>query len=132
MTACKAFERVGNYAQCLPQANQVRKAIWKAVNPRTGRLRIDEAFPHELRRKTLDNEMMIEFINGSTWQAVGSDNYGALIGSGHVGIVFSEWALSNPLRGHFCDRYWLITAAGLFLSPRPAVKTISTKCSRED
>ncbi|MDS1419244.1 hypothetical protein VR48_22400, partial [Klebsiella pneumoniae] len=73
-----------------------RKAIWKAVNPRTGRLRIDEAFPHELRRKTLDNEMMIEFINGSTWQAVGSDNYGALIGSGHVGIVFSEWALSNP------------------------------------
>ncbi|EMU5527362.1 TPA: hypothetical protein MBF27_003537 [Klebsiella pneumoniae] len=96
MTACKAFERVGNYAHSLPQANQVRKAIWKAINPRTGRLRIDEAFPHELRRKTLDNEMMIEFINGSTWQAFGSDNYGALIGSGHVGIVFSEWALSNP------------------------------------
>lgn len=51
MTACKAFERVGNYAHSLPQANQVRKAIWKAINPRTGRLRIDEAFPHELRRK---------------------------------------------------------------------------------
>ena len=131
MTACKAFERVGNYAHCLPQANQVRKAIWKAVNPRTGRLRIDEAFPHELRRKTLDNEMMIEFINGSTWQAVGSDNYGALIGSGHVGIVFSEWALSNPSAvGIFATDNWLITAAGLFLSPRHAGKTTSTKCSR--
>ncbi len=97
----------------------VRKAIWKAVNPRTGRLRIDEAFPHELRRKTLDNEMMIEFINGSTRQAVGSDNYGALIGSGHVGIVFSEWALSNPSAWAFCDRYWLITAAGLFCLHAP-------------
>jgi hypothetical protein len=130
MTACKAFERVGNYAHCLPQANQVRKAIWKAVNPRTGRLRIDEAFPHELRRKTLDNEMMIEFINGSTWQAVGSDNYGALIGSGHVGIVFSEWALSNPSAWAFLRPILADNGGWAFLSPRHAGKTTSTKCSR--
>ena len=42
-TATAAFERVGNYWHMLPQANQARKAIWDAVNPHTGKRRIDEA-----------------------------------------------------------------------------------------
>jgi len=40
--------------------------------------------------------MKITFVNGSTWQVVGSDNYSALIGSAYLGVVFSEYALSNP------------------------------------
>ena len=43
--ACAAFERVGNYWYCLPEYNQCRKAIWSAINPHTGKKRIDEAFP---------------------------------------------------------------------------------------
>ncbi len=58
--------------------------------------RIDEAFPREIREKTLDNEMFIEFKNGSTWQLMGSDNYDALVGSPPIGLTFSEYALSNP------------------------------------
>jgi hypothetical protein len=80
----------------LPQANQARKAIWKAINPHTGKRRIDEAFPIALRRTTNDQEMFIEFLNGSTWQVVGSDNYNSLVGSPPAGITFSEWALANP------------------------------------
>lgn len=80
----------------LPQAEQARKAIWEAINPHTGRRRIDEAFPVDMRRRTRTNEMMIEFDNGSIWQVVGSDNYNALVGSPPVGIVFSEWALADP------------------------------------
>lgn len=80
----------------LPLATQVRKAIWDAVNPHTGKRRIDEAFPIELRETTRDNEMMIRFRNGSTWQALGSDNFQASIGSTPAGIVYSEWAQSNP------------------------------------
>lgn len=80
----------------LPQAEQARKAIWSAINPHTGIKRIDEAFPIALRRRTRENEMLIEFKNGSTWQVVGSDNYNALVGSPPVGIVFSEWALADP------------------------------------
>jgi phage terminase large subunit len=80
----------------LPQAEQARKAIWDAINPHTGRRRIDEAFPLELRRRTRTNEMMIEFKNGSIWQVVGSDNYNALVGSPPIGLVMSEWALADP------------------------------------
>lgn len=80
----------------LPQHNQVRKAIWTAVNPHTGKRRIDEAFPLELRAATNDNEMIIKFKNGSTWQCIGSDNFQGAIGSAPAGIVYSEWSLSNP------------------------------------
>jgi len=95
-TAVSAFQRVGGYWHMLPQAAQARKAIWKAVNPHTGKRRIDEAFPKEIRKSTNDTEMFIEFLNGSTWQVVGSDNYGSLVGAPPVGVVFSEWARANP------------------------------------
>lgn len=95
-TACAAHERVGVYWHLLPQQNQARKAIWNAVNPHTGRRRIDDAFPHELRENTREDEMFIRFKTGSTWQVIGSDNYDALVGTPPIGVVFSEWALSNP------------------------------------
>lgn len=98
---CKAaHKRVGNYWHMLPEYKQARKAIWDAINPHTGRKRIDEAFPMELRRRTLDwPEMKIEFHCGSTWQVVGSDTFNSLMGSPPVGIVYSEWALADP-RAH--------------------------------
>lgn len=80
----------------LPEYAQARKAIWDAVNPHTGKRRIDEAFPHELRESTKDQEMSIRFKNGSTWQVVGSDRFDSLVGSTPAGIVYSEWALANP------------------------------------
>src|SRR2546429_6056289 len=46
-TAIAAHERVGNYWHMLPEYAQARKAIWDAINPHTGRRRIDEAFPRE-------------------------------------------------------------------------------------
>lgn len=95
-TSCAAHERVGVYWHLLPQQNQARKAIWDAVNPHTGRRRIDDAFPRELRETTREQDMMIRFKSGSTWQVIGSDNYDALVGTPPVGVVFSEWALSNP------------------------------------
>lgn len=94
--ACAAFERVAGYWHMLPEYAQARKAIWDAVNPHTGKKRIDEAFPLELRKSTRNHEMIIEFKNGSTWQVVGSDNYNSLVGSAPAGIVYSEWALANP------------------------------------
>jgi hypothetical protein len=80
----------------LPEFAQGRKAIWTAINAHTGRRRIDEAFPHELRASTSDNEMFIRFLNGSTFQVVGSDQYDRQVGSSVAGVVFSEWALANP------------------------------------
>jgi phage terminase large subunit len=95
-TASAAHERVGVYWHLLPQQNQARKAIWDAVDPHTGKRRIDNAFPIGLRETTREQDMMIRFKCGSTWQVIGSDNYDALVGTPPIGVVFSEWALSSP------------------------------------
>jgi phage terminase large subunit len=95
-TACAAHERVGTYWHLLPQQNQARKAIWDAIDPHTGQRRIDNAFPKELRESTREQDMMIRFKSGSTWQVFGSDNYDALVGTPPIGVVNSEFALSNP------------------------------------
>jgi hypothetical protein len=94
--ACAAHTRVGNYWHCMPEYAQCRKALWTAVNSHTGKRRIDEAFPHVLRESTNESEMFIRFHNGSTWQAIGSDNYNAQMGASAVYIAYSEWALAHP------------------------------------
>ena len=94
--AVSAMEKTATYWHMLPQAAQARKAIWEAVNPHTGIRRIDEAFPHEIRETTREQEMMIKFVNGSSWQVVGSDNYNSLVGSPPYGLTFSEWSLCDP------------------------------------
>lgn len=95
--ACTAMRRIGNYWHMLPEAAQARKAIWDAVNPHTGLRRIDEAFPPAIRAAIREDEMRIRFANGSTWQLVGSDNFNSLVGAPPAGLVFSEFALANPL-----------------------------------
>ena len=95
-TCYAAMQRPGNYWHMLPEYSQARKAIWDAVNPHTGKRRIDEAFPAWVRKATNNQEMKITLINGSVWQVVGSDSFDSLVGSPPVGLVFSEYALANP------------------------------------
>ena len=94
--AMSMMKRPGNYWHCLPQYSQSRKAIWDAVNPHSGKRRIDEAFPPILRANTRDTDMQIRFHNGSTWTCIGSDEYSRTVGSSAAGVVFSEHALGNP------------------------------------
>ena len=95
-TSCAAHERVANYIHMLPEYEQARKAIWEATNPHTGKRRIDEAFPEALRAATRNDEMFIRFKNGSSWQVAGSDSYNKIVGASYAGIVYSEYAISNP------------------------------------
>lgn len=103
-TACAMFERRGNYGHMLPEYAQGRKSIWDAVNPHTGKRRINEAFPLEIRKPTGGtNEQEMKIVsqpdgNGhvSTWQVLGSDQYNSLMGTSYAGLVKSEEALSNP------------------------------------
>ena len=94
--AASMVDKPATYWHMLPAFSQGRKAIWTAINPHTGKRRIDEAFPHELRVNTNESEMFIRLKNGATWQVVGSDRYDAAVGSSPAGITFSEWALSDP------------------------------------
>ena len=94
-TATQAIAKKGTYWHCLPKIAQARKAIWNGIDGQ-GRKIIDQAFPKEIRKRTNEQEMLIEFKNGSIWQLVGSDNYDAMVGSNPIGIVFSEYSISNP------------------------------------
>lgn len=96
LIAMSVIKKVGNYWLLLPEKEQARKAIWNGVNPHTGKKRLDEAFHPALRKSTDKQSMYIEFINGSTFQLLGSDSYDSHVGASPVGIVFSEYALSNP------------------------------------
>jgi phage terminase large subunit len=89
-SAIAAHERVASYWHCLPEYEQARKAIWAAVNPHTGKRRIDEAFPRDLIATRDEQQMFIRFKNGSTWQVIGSDRYNSLVGAGVAGVTFSE------------------------------------------
>jgi phage terminase large subunit len=89
-------KRVGSYWHLMPVQEQARRALWRSVDPHKGKRRIDLAFPPALRERTLDTEMLIQFKNGSTWQLLGSDNHAALVGSPPCGLIFSEYALSDP------------------------------------
>ncbi|XUM19769.1 hypothetical protein ACRAVF_19070 [Bradyrhizobium oligotrophicum S58] len=91
-----AHQRVASYWHCLPEYEQGRKALWTAINAHTGKRRIDEAFPPEIRESKNEQEMFIKLKCGSTWQIIGSDRYNATVGAGVAGIVYSEWALANP------------------------------------
>jgi len=94
-TANMMLKRKGIYWHCLPKIAQARKAIWNGIDGQ-GRKIIDQAFPLAIRKRTNEQEMLIELKNGSIWQLVGSDNYDAMVGSNPVGIVFSEYSISNP------------------------------------
>lgn len=89
-------KRPGTYWHCFPEYAQARKAIWNGINSHTGKRRIFEAYPPEIISRMNDNDMFIETVWGSTWQLIGSDRYDATVGSGPVGIAYSEWALCNP------------------------------------
>lgn len=94
--AVASMTRPANYWHCLPMYEQARKAIWEAVNPHTGKKRIDEVFPQEIRKRTDNSSMVVEFKTGSVYRVVGSDNPDSLVGAPPLGIAFSEWAISNP------------------------------------
>ena len=94
--ATQVVQRVGNYWHMLPEYAQARKSVWEAVNPHTGKRRIDEAFPDAMCETKRTQDMFIRFKNGSTWQLVGSDSFNSLVGSPPIGVTASEWALADP------------------------------------
>lgn len=92
-----AHRKIGTYLHLLPTARQGRKVVWDNINPGTGTKVIDQVFPKQLCKTRNATEMKIELKCGSIWQVGGSDNYDALVGTNIRGIVFSEWALADPM-----------------------------------
>jgi hypothetical protein len=91
----KALERKGNYIYLFPEQRQARRNIWNGID-KNG-VRFLDHFPPHLISEPNNTEMLIRYINGSTFQLLGSDNYDSLMGSNPVGVIFSEFALHNPI-----------------------------------
>lgn len=88
------FQTIGTYWHIFPTYNQGKKAIWTETDIK-GRKYLDY-IPKELIKSKNDQEMKIQFTNGSVYQIVGSDNVDALRGAGIKGAVFSEYAEQRP------------------------------------
>jgi hypothetical protein len=94
LTTKEAWVRPGVYWHLFPELNQGRKILWDG-RTRDGAPFLD-AFPKQIIRRKLDQDMKIELKNGSIWQIVGVDNANSLVGTNPRGIVLSEWSLISP------------------------------------
>ena len=135
-----AVKRIGIYWHMLPTIAQGRKVVWDG-RTKDGSKTMD-AWPEELVAHRRNDEMKLELKNSSIWQVVGSDNYDSLVGGNPIGVVFSEYSLSDPAAWDFI-RPILAENDGwaIFLyTPRgrnhgwdlyqTAQKTLSWHCSR--
>jgi phage terminase large subunit len=100
---CKMMHmRQGVYWHVFPSFAQARKALWEGFT-KDGKRIMENVFPGFLEPKRKgsivkrkdEQQMMIELKCGSVWRLIGSDRI-ELVGAGPVGLVFSEFALSNP------------------------------------
>jgi hypothetical protein len=95
--------RMGNYAHVFPLLKQAREVVWDGIG-RSGQ-RYLEHFPASLlycppnkgELKVTLRDATHQNAPGSTYQLYGTDhNLNALVGSGHVGVIWDEYALQNP------------------------------------
>ena len=108
-TTIAAHQRPGVYWHMLPTLRQGRRVIWEGLDLDGNR--VLDAWPGWRAPGALapgrtvlgvvkairHDEMKLETWFGSVWYVVGSDNYDALMGTNPVGVVFSEFALTDPL-----------------------------------
>lgn len=98
---CKqAMERVGMYWHCLPSFEQARKAVWNNFVTTANKRLMRQVFPRPIVRAPDDFKpqaaMMVELVNGSIIQLIGSDNIDNIVGASPVHVTFSEFALCKP------------------------------------
>jgi hypothetical protein len=94
IVAMKALQRVGTYWYVLPYGNQARRIVWNGMTGE-GKKFIDY-FPKEIVERKSEQEMRIHLSNGSVIQLMGSDDPDKMVGANPVGVVFSEYSISDP------------------------------------
>lgn len=91
----QASRRRGNYLYLFPTYTQAKKALWNVID--AAGFRTLEHCPRAwLAKDPNESEMLLTLRNGSTIQLAGADTYDRLVGANPVGVVFSEYSLTNP------------------------------------
>ncbi len=86
----------GLYLYLFPEAKQLKKAIWRAVDPTTGQRIIDKIPRQLLAREPNNSDLYCEYKNGAIIQFAGTDNYRGLLGLDAKGALWSEFQDHNP------------------------------------
>lgn len=94
-TIMKALTTVGGYYYFLPTREQAKKVIWNNYT-REG-VRFTKFVPPEAVAKINEQDLRIEFKNGSMIQLMGADNFDGNVGASFRGAVFSEYSVMSPL-----------------------------------
>lgn len=91
----RAFQRVGTYYYFLPEFSQARKVIWDNID--NDGFKMLDHIPRELIKRTNEQTMLVELINGSIIQLIGADTFKQSgVGANPVGVVFSEYSVTSP------------------------------------
>ena len=92
-----ALENVCVIYYCFPTFSLARRALWDNIT--IDGFRILNYIPDEIIESTNEQQMRVKLRNGSIIQLIGSDNYNeTLVGTNPKMIVFSEYALQDPMR----------------------------------
>jgi hypothetical protein len=92
--ADQMMKRVGGYYYFFPTFRQGKKVLWNGMD-RNG-FKFMDHIPESIRKRTDNTDMLVETINGSVFQVIGTDKIDLVVGANPVGCVFSEWSLQNP------------------------------------
>jgi len=91
-----AVRKVGTYFYIFPTFSSGRRILWDAIDIDGNRI-LNYYIPDEVVESRNEQQMRIRLINGSQIQIIGSDSFdNTLVGTNAVGMVFSEYALSDP------------------------------------
>lgn len=90
----KLKKKPGTYIIALPTYSQGTKVIWDAID-NYGK-KFLSYFPENMITRRVQDEMKLEFSNGSFFQVVGTENLEKLRGVGIDGLIMSEDACHNP------------------------------------
>jgi phage terminase large subunit len=98
-TAKRMQDRVGAYFYFFPTYAQAKKAIWDGKD--ADGFPFVNHFPDILVKSRNSTELKIEYLNGSIFQLIGTDNINLIMSTNPIGCVFAEFALQDPAAWEF-------------------------------
>lgn len=110
--------KVGTVFYVFPTFSSGRRILWDAIDNDGVRI-LDYADPNLVESRN-EQQMRIRFVNGSVIQIVGSDNYdNTLVGTNPMGVIFSEFALTDPRAYQFVRPILTANGGWVFIQSTP-------------
>ena len=103
MWTLRGLQRVGTHVYLFPLYAQARSVIWNGMDFH-GRPFLS-AIPEALVMRKNEARMEITLFNGSRLILAGSNNYDSLMGTNPVTLIYSEFALHNPMARQYLKSY---------------------------